>query len=144
LLVEIWHRAVEATHHFLRPQDRVTTALEVAEFLPRLSVWLAVDEGDRPLGFMGLTGGHIDSLFVDPDHHRKGIGRRFVAHALHGRDWLETEVNEQNEGARGFYSRMGFRPFARTADDGEGRPYPLLHLRLRAGASRCDKQPPRG
>ena len=30
--------------------------------------------------------------------------------------------------ARAFYERVGFRVTGRSAKDGEGRPYPLLHL----------------
>jgi putative acetyltransferase len=43
---------------------------------------------------------------------------------------LETEVNEQNFGARAFYANLGFTQYAWTPDDGEGRAYPLIHLRL--------------
>ena len=128
--VEIWRRAVDATHDFLTPEDRVAIDREVAEFLPRTPLWLDVDEHDRPIGFMGLSKGRLDSLFIDPDHHRQGIGRALIALALSLHAVLETEVNEQNLGARAFYARLGFTPYAWTPDDGEGRAYPLIHLRL--------------
>ncbi|MGG2473877.1 acetyltransferase, partial [Rhizobium sp. BR5] len=32
----------------------------------------------------------------------------------------------------GFYRRLGFEPTGRSDLDGQGRPYPLVHLRFRA------------
>ena len=34
-LVEIWRRAVDATHHFLTPADRLAIEAEVRAFFPR-------------------------------------------------------------------------------------------------------------
>ncbi len=44
---------------------------------------------------------------------------------------LTVDVNEQNEQAVGFYAHTGFIVTGRSATDGEGRPYRLLHLALR-------------
>ncbi|WP_374755463.1 hypothetical protein [Runella slithyformis] len=41
-----------------------------------------------------------------------------------------VDVNEQNPQALGFYERMGFAVISRSALDGLGKPYPLLHLQL--------------
>lgn len=49
-------------------------------------LWVAVDEADRPIGF--LLGGeidgfaYIDQLSVLPEHGRKGIGGRLIATAV--------------------------------------------------------------
>ena len=88
-----------------------------------------MDAEDRPLGFMGLTGSNIDALFIDPAAHRQGIGRALVEHAGRGGGPLTVDVNEQNEGAVGFYLAMGFALAGRSPLDDQGRPYPLLHLR---------------
>jgi putative acetyltransferase len=39
-------------------------------------------------------------------------------------------VNEQNDQAVGFYRRMGFEVASRSAEDGLGQPFPLLHMEL--------------
>lgn len=39
-------------------------------------------------------------------------------------------MNEQNPDAVGFYEHLGFRTYKRTELDEEGRPYPLLYMRL--------------
>ncbi|MEC4594558.1 MULTISPECIES: acetyltransferase [Nitrospirillum] len=128
-VLDIWRRAVDATHHFLTPTDRAAIDAEVAGFLPTAPLWLAVDATDRPVGFMLLDGAHMEALFVDPDRRGTGVGRRLVAHALALHPILTTDVNEQNGQAVGFYERLGFHPTGRSALDGQGRSYPLIHLR---------------
>ncbi|SPU55612.1 Uncharacterized N-acetyltransferase YjaB [Brevundimonas vesicularis] len=49
---------------------------------------------------------------------------------MRARETLTVDVNEQNIQALGFYERLGFKVTSRSAVEGQGRPYPLLHLRL--------------
>lgn len=128
-VVAIWAAAVDATHHFLSKEDRAAIGAEVASFLPAAPLTLAVDEADRPLGFMLLTDGHMDALFVDPAHHGQGVGRALLAHALARHPGLTTDVNEQNAGALAFYRSQGFVETGRSPTDDQGRAYPLIHLR---------------
>lgn len=51
-----------------------------------------------------------------------------VRHGISLHPKMTTDVNEQNSQAVGFYERMGFRRAGRSEVDGEGRPYPLIHL----------------
>lgn len=130
-LFEIWSGAVDATHQFLSAVDRAEIAALVRDgYLPSARLAVAADENDLPLGFMGLTGSHIDALFVDPERHGRGIGRALVRHAQAQASLLTVDVNEQNRGATEFYERLGFERIGRSATDDAGRPYPLLHLRL--------------
>jgi putative acetyltransferase len=128
--VEIWRAAVDATHHFLTPQHRAEIDALVQDFLPRTAMWLAVDEADRPVAFMITGDGRMEGLFVDPACHGRGIGRALVAHALAEGSALTTEVNEQNPAALAFYEHLGFVRTGRSETDEDGRPYPLIHLRL--------------
>lgn len=128
--VQIWRDAVDATHDFLRPEDRVAIEQEVAGFLPAAPLWLAVDGADRPIGFMLLDGASMEALFIDPAHRGEGVGRALITHALERHPILTTEVNEQNMQAVGFYEHMGFIPIGRSERDGQGRAYPLIHLRF--------------
>ncbi len=72
--------------------------------------------------------GHMEALFVDPGVRGSGIGRALVEEAVGRYPDLSTDVNEQNLQATGFYERMGFERRGRSALDGQGRPYPLIHL----------------
>lgn len=129
-LLAIWRRAVDASHFFLLPADRIAIDAEVKQLLPEMPMWVAADDSDRPLGFMILSDAHLEALFVDPDVHGRGVGRRLVEHALAQSRPLTTDVNEQNPKAIGFYERLGFVRKGRSSQDGQGRPYPLLHMRL--------------
>jgi putative acetyltransferase len=41
-----------------------------------------------------------------------------------------VDVNEQNPQGVGFYRHMGFEQVGRSELDGQGNPFPLLHMRL--------------
>lgn len=128
--VEIWAAAVDATHDFLTTGDRAAIGREVADFLPGAPLWLAVDAQDRGIGFLLMNDSHMEALFIDPGHRGSGVGRALVDHAAARHGAITTEVNEQNGQAVGFYHRLGFVETGRSDRDGQGRPYPLVHLRL--------------
>ena len=128
--IDIWCRAVDSSHHFLTPTDGKEIEKEVRDFLPHVPLWLAVDESDRPLGFMLLEGNHLAALFVDPSHHGRGIGRTLLQHALTFHRTITADVNEDNTRAREFYKRIGFERTGRSPVDDQGRPYPLIHMRM--------------
>ncbi len=100
----------------------------MSDFLPEAPLWVAVTDQDEPVGFMLLTGEHMDALFVDPDVRGQGIGKMLVEHALTLAPGLTTNVNEQNTQAVGFYKKMGFKVTGRSEVDDLGKPYPLLNL----------------
>ncbi|KFI07589.1 acetyltransferase [Massilia sp. BSC265] len=129
-LADIWRASVRATHDFLSEADFREIEVLVAEhYLPATRVWVALDDAGKARGFLGLSGAHVDALFVDPASRGHGVGRRLLSHAesLAGR--LTVDVNEQNLQAVGFYRHMGFEPTGRSPTDDAGRPYPLLHMR---------------
>lgn len=127
-ILEIWRDAVDATHHFLSVEDRRAIGEEVGGFLPQVPLLLAVDGQDHPLGFMLIDQGHMEALFVDPVAFGQGIGAALVRHGLARHPGMTTDVNAQNERAVEFYERMGFVRTGRSPRDGQGRPYPLIHL----------------
>ena len=129
-VVEIWRSAVQATHDFLSPADLAEIDAQVEEFLPKTPLLLAIDEEGRAAGFMGMTGHKVDSLFIDPMLRGGGIGRLMIEHAATLYASLTVDVNEQNAQAVGFYERMGFVRTGRSDTDDQGRPYPLIHMRL--------------
>ena len=128
-IMDIWRRAVDATHDFLSAADRAAIERELEAFFPNVQLELAVDAADTAHGFMFLHDGHLEALFVHPGQHGKGIGKAFIARAVAIHPSLTTDVNEQNPRALAFYEHVGFRRIARSAHDGQGRPYPLIHLR---------------
>jgi putative acetyltransferase len=140
-IMDIWRRAVDATHDFLSFEDRRSIEAEAAAFLPGAPLDLAVDDANRAIGFMLLHGSHMEALFVDPEFRGSGIGRALVEDAVKRHPNLTTDVNEQNPQAIGFYERLGFERCGRSAMDGQGRPYPLIHLRYAKVAQSPTKEP---
>jgi len=133
ILLDIWLRAVRATHTFLTEGDVQFYLPLVRDLaLPALELWVLVMEDDVPVGFMGLAGSKLEALFLAPEIHRQGGGRRLVEHARRLKGSLTVDVNEQNAGAVRFYEACGFVREGRSDVDSTGRPFPLLHLRLEA------------
>ena len=124
-LVEIWRRSVDASHHFLTPEDRSAIDPLAEEYIRTAQLIVAVRDG-KMVAFMGVTGQAIDSLFVDPAAQGVGVGRLLTNTV--GRP-VTVEVNEQNGAGVAFYRHLGFEVIGRSESDGEGRPYPLLHMR---------------
>ncbi|AXA64531.1 acetyltransferase [Pseudomonas oryzihabitans] len=130
-LLNIWLRSVRATHHFLQESDIKALLPQLRDiYLPAVELWVTVDAEDCPLGFIGLNENHVEMLFIEPDLRGKGIGRALLDHARSLRSQMSVNVNEQNPEAVGFYLHYGFVQTGRSPLDGEGRPFPLLHLSL--------------
>ena len=132
-LFEIWLRSVRATHAFLSEDDIQNLVPAVREYLASTGTefWVLTGDADAVVGFMGMGGSTIESLFLLPEVFRKGYGRAFLRHAEGLHSELSVDVNEQNEQARAFYEACGFVVERRSDVDGAGRPYPLLHMRLK-------------
>ena len=77
---------------------------------------------------MGMDGNSIEMLFIHPDHFRRGGGKMLIEHAQSMYLTVRLDVNEQNPQARRFYESQGFVVSGRSETDGQGRPFPLLHM----------------
>ena len=124
-LLQIWRSAVDSSHDFLTRSDRDEIHPQVADYVATAPLLVAVRDGE-PVAFMGVTGQHIDSLFVDPAAHGSGVGRLLTETV--GTP-ATVDVNEQNQRAVSFYRYLGFEVTGRSQMDDQGRPYPLLHMR---------------
>ena len=128
-LFDIWWRSATATHTFLSREELEALAPSVRALgLQKLDTWVLCDPLGQAIGFMVLSGPSIEALFIVPEWTGKGGGRQLVQHARSLRGRLRVDVNEQNAPAVEFYRAHGFRVVGRSETDGEGRPYPLLHL----------------
>ncbi len=131
-LVEVWEAAVRATHHFLGEDDiQFFKPLVRDAYLDSVKLACSRDAEGRIQGFIGTAEGKVEMLFVDPALHGQGIGRELLLHAIANEGATAVEVNEQNPQAVGFYLHMGFTVESRSELDGSGKPFPILHLRLK-------------
>jgi putative acetyltransferase len=130
-MLDLWERSARATHCFLTERDITDLRPQVAQSFEDTAVeWFVTSsEGDLVVGFLAYTPGCIEGLFIDPLHHRRGLGRFLVAHAQGlARGPLRLDVNEGNPGAIGFYRSQGFIVVGRSVTDSEGRSFPVLHM----------------
>lgn len=131
-IVEVWEASVRATHHFLSEADILYfKPLILNEYLEAVYLTCVKDASGQIRGFMGIHEDGLEMLFLHPDARNKGIGKLFVLHAINDLKVKKVDVNEQNPQAVGFYERMGFEIVSRSELDGLGKPYPILHMRLR-------------
>lgn len=132
-LVEVWEASVRATHHFLAEADIQFFKPAVRDELVGALELACVRHADgRLAGFVGVADDKVEALFIHPDLRGRGVGRTLLEHAVQTLGATRVDVNEQNEQAVGFYLRMGFEVERRSPVDGMGKPFPLLHMRLRA------------
>ncbi|MGB6188548.1 MAG: acetyltransferase [Aeromonas molluscorum] len=132
-LIAIWEASVRATHHFL-PEAEITALkpLILAHYFAAVDLVCARDDTAGIVGFCGVRDGNIEMLFVAPEARGRGVGRLLVVNAIASQGATRVDVNEQNVQALGFYQQMGFVVTGRSPRDGQGKPYPLLHMVLTA------------
>lgn len=134
-ITEVWEASVRATHHFISEDDIAFFKPLVRDtYLAAVELRCARNGAGDILGFVGVAETKIEMLFVSPAHSGQGIGTLLLRHAIDILGATLVDVNEQNPRAAGFYERHGFGTIGRSSLDGTGRPYPLLHMRLRSSA----------
>ena len=130
-LIDVWKRSVRETHLFLSNEE----IEEIKNFVPMAlkSVPHLIIENDVngvPIAFMGIDDGKLEMLFIDPRERGKGLGRKLLEHGITNYGVKEVVVNEQNPQAKGFYEHMEFKVYERSEIDEQGKPYPILFMKL--------------
>ena len=130
-LLEIWEASVRATHDFLLEEDlQELKPLILNQYFDAVDLRCVKDAHGEILGFCGVHTGNIEMLFVSPDARGQGVGSMLVTYAIDMQGASKVDVNEQNTQALGFYQHVGFSVIGRSPVDGQGKPYPLLHMTL--------------
>ena len=129
-IMRVWESAVKATHHFLKAEDfEFYKKLGTIQYLPAVDLYILRIE-KTIIGFIGVSGNHLEMLFIDADFRGKGYGKVLLNYAVEHLGIITLDVNEQNEQAFEFYKKMGFSIAGRSEKDAEGKNYPILHLEL--------------
>ena len=130
-LIDIWQASVEATHHFLNQTDiNELKPLILEHYFDAVQLKCAINTAGDILGFVGVADNNIEMLFIAPYASGQGIGSLLTQYAITKLSANKVDVNEQNPNALGFYQHMGFTVKSRSELDGQGKPFPLLHLAL--------------
>ncbi|AJC22031.1 GNAT family N-acetyltransferase [Pandoraea pulmonicola] len=138
-ITELWEASVRATHDFLSDADIEWLRPRIRhEYLGAVTLRVFRDDAGLIRGFVGVAQGSVEMLFVAPEARRQGIGGALLAYAVRELDCTRVDVNEQNPQALAFYRREGFDVVGRSELDGQGRPFPLLHLELASAKTASD------
>lgn len=129
-LVEIWESAVLSTHDFLKAEDFLYYKENLPTYFQYVNL-LGFEQEGVLIGFMGIAEGNLEMLFIDSQYRGRGIGKKLITYGIENLRVTKVDVNEQNPQAVGFYEHMGFRIDKRSDRDGEGKAYPILHMRLK-------------
>lgn len=120
-VVEIWLAANLQAHGFI-PRAYWEEQLEtVRDLLPRAELYVWQD-GGAIQGFIGLSGDHVEGLFVRPPLQGRGIGKALLDRAKNSRRRLTLNVYRKNERAAAFYRREGFQVRGEGVDGNTGEP----------------------
>lgn len=131
ILLAIWEASVRATHNFLPEQAIQALKPQVLnDYLPMVTLFCTRSENQQITGFAGIHDNKLEMLFIDPSYRGQGLGKALLKHAIEHFQVNELDVNEQNPQALGFYQNQGFEIVSRSSLDGQGNPYPLLHMQL--------------
>ncbi|MGP8291885.1 acetyltransferase [Vreelandella zhanjiangensis] len=131
VLIEVWEASVRATHDFLAESDLLALKpLILEQYFDAVDLVVARNDTGDIVGFCGVYDGNIEMLFIAPQTRGQGVGVLLVSHAINTQAATKVDVNEQNEQAVGFYQHIGFSVIGRSPLDGQGKPYPLLHMAL--------------
>lgn len=132
-LILLWEDSVRNTHHFLTEEDiQYYKPLIRNDYFRAVSLYLIREaETQQIVAFMGLSDELIEMLFVSPARQGKGYGISLIEYAIKEKHIRKVDVNEQNDLALHFYVNRGFEVIARDAIDGQGKPFPILHMQLK-------------
>ncbi|WP_454879658.1 GNAT family N-acetyltransferase [Sphingobacterium detergens] len=128
-LILIWESAVLNTHDFLKEEDFNYYKVQIPTYFEHV-VLLGYEENGVLVAFMGVSGENLEMLFIHKDFRGRGIGKQLIYHAIKHFEVANVDVNEQNIQAVDFYKHIGFKVLKRSALDGQGKEYPILHMGL--------------
>ena len=130
-LTTVWEASVKATHLFLSDDEIAAIKPYVSQALVDIAhLIVAVNERGIIVAFMGIAERKLEMLFISPAERGQGLGKKLLLYGVEKFSVNEVCVNEQNPQALGFYEHMGFHVYKRTPVDEQGRPYPLLFMKL--------------
>lgn len=96
ILIYLWERSVEATHHFLLQEDFDFYKTIVPNYFPNIKLFV-YEEEESIKGFMGVSDDEIELLFVDPQYIGQGIGKQLLKYAIDELKLKKVDVNEHND-----------------------------------------------
>ena len=118
-VADIWLDANLKAHYFISAQYWKDNFAFVKEALLQAEVYVYEDDNEIQ-GFIGLSGEHIEGIFVSGEKQSQGIGRLLLNHVKDRKPKLLLNVYKQNARAISFYQREGFEVQHSGLDEATG------------------------
>ena len=125
-VAEIWLEANIQAHNFIPGRYWEGQLETVRALLPQAELYVWQDGDGAVQGFTGLSGEHIEGLFVWPPAQGRGIGKALLDRAREAHGRLTLNVYRKNERAAAFYRREGFRTVGQGLDEATGEAEDLM------------------
>ena len=107
-IIEVWYQASAVAHPFLSAPFLAQEADNIRNiYLPNTKTWVYELDG-QIVGFIGMIDNEVGAIFINPQHHRKGIGQQLMNWVAQMHEALEVEVFKANAIGRAFYQKYGF------------------------------------
>lgn len=106
-VMALWLGANLKAHDFVPAAYWRNNFESVKEMLPQAEVYV-YEEAGAIQGFVSLSGGYIEGIFVSGEMQSQGIGKRLLDHMKAIKDTLHLSVYQKNTRAIRFYQREGF------------------------------------
>lgn len=108
-VLDSWEVATRFAHTFMTDEFIARERINVAElYLPNTDTWV-VDVDGYVQGFIALMGNEIGAIFLQPSHHKQGLGKALMDKAKSLHKDLIVEVFKENVNGRSFYTKSGFK-----------------------------------
>lgn len=121
-VLRIWLMASIKAHAFISPDfwaEQVSVMRD--SYLPSAKVYVYEKES-QVVGFYALRQSTLAALFVAPEHHGQGVGRKLLDHAKAEQGSLLLSVFKANDVAIGFYLCQGFKVASEQVNRATGQP----------------------
>lgn len=108
-VMQIWLHGNLDAHAFI-PASFWTGHFEIVRnMLLQAELYVHENEAPRQIdGFIGLTGNHIEGIFVAKAARSKGVGKALLEYAKSRKPSLTLSVYQKNKRALAFYQREQF------------------------------------
>ena len=125
-VMRVWYEASRVGHPFLSDEALRRDRLEIIhKYIPIARQWVGEVDGSI-VGFIAMVGNQVGGLFVDPRHHRTGIGTALIEHVRPMFPTLTVTVFKENPNAIRFYEKSGFRLIEERVSEYHGIPELLM------------------
>lgn len=108
-IVTIWHQAFSLAHPFVATDFVEKVKIDMRNiYLPNTETWV-YEKDNSILGFISMIENEIGGLFIEPNHHGKGIGTKLINYINQFHAEVEVEVFKNNKIGVPFYEKYGFK-----------------------------------